>query len=301
MKPVRIGTRISALAMWQAQWVQNAISKIGIATEIVPIHSSGDNNLVHPLYEMNVVGIFTKELDQALLQKEVDICVHSMKDVPTQLPDGIVEGFVPKRGPAGDVFVFREKKWESLPKRTIATSSLRRQAQWLFAYKKDTVVPLRGNIQTRLDKIQINNWDGAVFAQAGLQRISTNPATYCPIDWMIPAPAQGAILVTAREDDPKLLEKIKPLSHQSSGVCVQIERAFLRALQGGCSAPIGAHASLQNKRISFHGCVTETDGSQHIEIRKSFDLQMSDIGKRASEILLKAGGEQVLSKLKSHE
>ena len=118
---------------------------------------------------------------------------------------------------------------------------------------------------------------------------------------MIPAPAQGAILVTAREDDPKLLEKIKPLSHQSSDDCVQIERAFLRALQGGCSAPIGAHASLQNKHISFHGCVTETDGSQHIEIRESFDLKMSDIGKRAAEILRKAGGEQILSKLKSHE
>ena len=301
MKPVRIGTRISALAMWQAQWVQNVISEIGIATEIVPIHSSGDNNLVQPLYEMSVVGIFTKELDQALLQKEVDICVHSMKDVPTQLPDGIVEGFVPKRGPTGDVFVFREKNWESLPQRTIATSSLRRQAQWLFAHKNDTVVPLRGNIQTRLDKIQINNWDGAVFAQAGFQRLSTNPAIYCPIDWMIPAPAQGAILVTAREDDPKLLEKIKPLSHQSSDDCVQIERAFLRALQGGCSAPIGAHASLQNKRITFHGCVTETDGSQHIEIRESFDLQTSDIGKRAAEILRKAGGEQVLRKLKSYE
>ena len=138
--------------MWQAQWVQNALSEIGIATEIVPIHSSGDNNLVQPLYEMGVVGVFTKELDQALLQKEVDICVHSMKDVPTQLPDGIVEGFVPKRGPAGDVFVFREKNWESLPQRTIATSSLRRQAQWLFAHKNDTVVPLRGNIQTRLTK-----------------------------------------------------------------------------------------------------------------------------------------------------
>ena len=98
MKPVRIGTRSSVLAMWQAQWVQNALSEIGILTEIVPIHSSGDNNLVQPLYEMGVVGVFTKELDQALLQKEVDICVHSMKDVPTQLPDGIVEGFVPKRG-----------------------------------------------------------------------------------------------------------------------------------------------------------------------------------------------------------
>ena len=301
MKPVRIGTRSSALAMWQAQWVQNALSEIGIVTEIVPIHSSGDNNLVQPLYEMGVVGVFTKELDQALMQKEVDICVHSMKDVPTQLPVGIVEGFVPKRGLAGDVFVFREKNWESLTQRTIATSSLRRQAQWLFAHKNDTVVPLRGNIQTRLDKIQINNWDGAVFAQAGLQRLSTNPATYCPIDWMIPAPAQGAILVTAREDDSKLLKKIKPLSHQSSYDCVQIERAFLRALQGGCSAPIGAHASLQNQRISFQGCVTEIDGSQHIEIRESFDLQTSDIGKRAAEILRKAGGEQVLRKLKSHE
>ena len=301
MKPVRIGTRSSALAMWQAQLVQNTLSEIGIATEIISIQSSGDNNLVQPLYEMGVVGVFTKELDQALLQKEVDICVHSMKDVPTQLPDGIAEGFVPKRGPAGDVFVFREKNWKSLPQRTIATSSLRRQAQWLFAHKNDTVVPLRGNIQTRLDKIKINNWDGAVFAQAGLQRLSTNPATYCDIDWMIPAPAQGAMLVTAREDDTKLLEKIKPLSHQSSHDCVQIERAFLRALQGGCSAPIGAHTRLQNQRISFHGCVTETDGSQHIEIRESFEIQTSDIGKRAAEILLKAGGEQVLRKLKSHE
>jgi hydroxymethylbilane synthase len=194
MKPLRIGTRSSALALWQAHWVQNALSQIGLTSELVPIHSSGDTNLVQPLYEMGVVGVFTKELDQALLQNEVDLCVHSMKDVPTQLPAGIVAGFVPERGHAGDVFVFQEKNWKGLPQRTIATSSLRRQAQWLFAYKNDHVVPLRGNIQTRIDKIKANNWDGAIFAQAGLERLSTDPTIYIPIDWMIPAPAQGAIL-----------------------------------------------------------------------------------------------------------
>ena len=118
---------------------------------------------------------------------------------------------------------------------------------------------------------------------------------------MIPAPAQGAILVTAREDDPKLLEKIKPLSHQSSDVCVQIERAFLRALQGGCSAPIGAHATVENNRISFVGSVTAPDGTRHIEVRESYDRQNPDIGEQAAEILVRKGGEEVLDNLKSHD
>ena len=301
MKPLRIGTRSSALALWQAHWVQNALSEIGLTSELVPIHSSGDTNLVQPLYEMGVVGVFTKELDQALLQNEVDLCVHSMKDVPTQLPTGIVEGFVPKRGPAGDVFVFQQKHWKNLSQRTIATSSLRRQAQWLFAYRNDHVVPLRGNIQTRIDKIKACNWDGAIFAQAGLDRLSTDPTIYTPIDWMIPAPAQGAILVTTRAEETKLLENIKPLSHRPTQDCIQAERDFLRALQGGCSAPIGAYASIHNNRISFLGSVTATDGSRHIEVRESYDRQDPDIGKQAAETLVRDGGEQVLDKLKSHD
>ena len=301
MKPLRIGTRSSALALWQARWVQNTLSKIGLTSELVPIHSSGDTNLVQPLYEMGVVGVFTKELDQALLQNEVDLCVHSMKDVPTQLPEGIVTGFVPQRGRAGDVFVFQEKDWESLPQRTIATSSLRRQAQWLFTYKNDRVVPLRGNIQTRLDKIKANNWNGAIFAQAGLERLSTNPAIYTPIDWMVPAPAQGAVLVTTRIEEIKLLENIKSLSHMPTQDCVGAEREFLRALQGGCSAPIGAHARVQNNRISFVGSVTAPDGSQHVEVRESYDRQDRDIGKKAAEILVRNGGKQLLDKLKNHD
>ena len=301
MKPLRIGTRSSALALWQAHWVQNALSEIGLTSVLVPIHSSGDTNLVQPLYEMGVVGVFTKELDQALLQNEVDLCVHSMKDVPTKLPAGIVAGFVPERGHAGDVFVFQEKNWKRLPQRTIATSSLRRQAQWLFEYKNDRVVPLRGNIQTRIDKIKANNWDGAIFAQAGLERLSTDPTIYTPIEWMIPAPAQGAIMVTTRTNETKLLEDIKPLCHLPTQDCVQAERDFLRALQGGCSAPVGAHASVHNNRISFVGSVTAPDGSRHIEIRESYDRQDPDIGKQAAEILVRNGGEQVLDKLKSHD
>ena len=301
MKPLRIGTRSSELALWQAHWVQNALSEIGLTSQLVPIHSSGDTNLVQPLYEMGVVGVFTKELDQALLQNEIDLCVHSMKDVPTQLPAGIAAGFVPERGHAGDVFVFQEKDWKRLPQRTIATSSLRRQAQWLFAYKNDHVVPLRGNIQTRIDKIKANNWDGAIFAQAGLERLSTDPTIYTPIDWMIPAPAQGAIMVTTRTNETKLLEIIKPLSHLPTQYCVQAERDFLRALQGGCSAPIGAHARVQNNRISFVGSVTAPDGSRHIEVRESYDRQDPDIGKQAAETLVHNGGEQVLDKLNSHE
>lgn len=297
MKPLRIGTRSSALALWQAHWVQKALLEIGLTSELVPIHSSGDTNLVQPLYEMGVVGVFTKELDQALLQNEVDLCVHSMKDVPTQLPAGIVEGFVPERGPAGDVFVFQQADWKNLSQRTIATSSLRRQAQWLFTYKNDRVVPLRGNIQTRLDKIKANNWDGAIFAQAGLERLSTDPTIYTPMDWMIPAPAQGGILVTTRADETKLLKSIKPLSHLPTQDCVRAERDFLRALQGGCSAPIGAYATVQNDRISFVGSVTAPDGSQHIEVRESYDRQDPDIGKQAAEILVRKGGEQLLKNL----
>ena len=192
-KLIRIGTRASALALWQAHTLQDLLNAKGYATELVPIKSDGDLDLVQPLYEMGTVGIFTKTLDAALLNNRIDIAIHSMKDVPTQLPEGIQQAAVLERGPVLDVLVKKANAVAFENPATIATGSLRRKAQWLAQYPNHNIVPLRGNIQTRLTKLKDGTWDGAIFAEAALVRLDTKTERVEILDWMIPAPAQGAL------------------------------------------------------------------------------------------------------------
>jgi len=199
-KIIRIGTRESQLALWQANKVRKELAELGYESEIVPIKSTGDIILDKPLYELGITGVFTKNLDIAMLNGDIDIAVHSLKDVPTVLPEGIVQGAVLKRANYNDILVLKDtEEFFGQPNGVIATGSLRRKAMWLNRYPTHKVVDLRGNVNTRLQKLQDNDWNGAVFAAAGLERIGKRPKGAINLSWMIPAPAQGAIMVACLE------------------------------------------------------------------------------------------------------
>ncbi|EIW93736.1 hydroxymethylbilane synthase [Capnocytophaga sp. oral taxon 412 str. F0487] len=263
MNIIRIGTRDSELALWQAKTVQNQLKPLGYPTEIVSTKSHGDIELSKPLYEMGVTGIFTKALDIALLNSEIDIAVHSMKDVPTALAEGIVVGAVLKRGNPHDVLVYKgDLSFLEAEIATIATSSLRRKAQWLHRYPHHNIESLRGNVNTRLQKLTDNPWNGAIFAAAGLERINKLPEKHLVLDWMLPAPAQGAIVVVVREDNVALQKKLLPLHDDYTYIATQLERDFLRALEGGCTAPIGAFAEFKDEKLYFKGGLWSEDGKE---------------------------------------
>ena len=263
MNTIRIGTRDSELALWQAKTVQNQLKILGYPTEIVSTKSHGDIELSKPLYEMGVTGIFTKALDIALLNGEIDIAVHSMKDVPTALPEGIVVGAVLKRGNPHDVLVYKgDLSFLEAEIETIATSSLRRKAQWLHRYPHHKIENLRGNVNTRLQKLTDNPWNGAIFAAAGLERINKLPEKHLVLDWILPAPAQGAIVVVVREDNVALQKKLLPLHNDYTYIATQLERDFLRALEGGCTAPIGAFAEFKDDKLYFKGGLWSEDGKE---------------------------------------
>ena len=303
-KTIRIGTRKSPLAIWQAELVQNALEKQGFSTEIVGIRTEGDVDLVTPLYEMGIQGIFTKAADVALLNDQIDIAVHSLKDVPTLLPKGVVQAAVLKRDSPFDVLVFKNDVdflQSTDYQGVVATSSIRRKAQWLHRFPNHRVENLRGNVNTRLQKLNENvHWDGAIFAAAGLERIGLRPENSITLDWMLPAPAQGAIVVVCREIDAWILAACQPLNDSLTALCTHIERDFLRTLQGGCSLPIAALAIIEEANVVFKGNVFSVDGSEKVEIsRQSAIKEAPNLGKIAAEYILLKGATRLISNLKN--
>ena len=301
-KTIRIGTRDSELALWQAHTVQKKLNDLGYKTEIVAVKSQGDIILDKPLYELGITGIFTKTLDIAMINGDVDIAVHSMKDVPTALPTGIVQGAVLKRANTLDILVHKGNLDFLQSNGTIATGSLRRQAQWLNKYPNHTVVDLRGNVNTRMQKLQDNDWNGAVFAAAGLERINLKPGDYIDLDWMIPAPAQGAMLVVAMANDDYTLDAVSQLNDIETEVCTYIERQFLRTLEGGCTAPIGALAKYNEieDTIHFDGVLFSLDGKQKIEINKVVDIsEWKKLGFHSAKEILDNGGNELMATIKA--
>jgi len=300
-KTIRIGTRDSELALWQAYTVQKKLNDLGYSTEIVAVKSQGDIILDKPLYELGITGIFTKTLDIAMINGDVDIAVHSMKDVPTALPNGIVQAAVLQRANVLDILVHKGNTHFLNENATIATGSLRRQAQWLNKYPNHTVVDLRGNVNTRMQKLQDNDWSGAVFAAAGLERINLKPDTFIDLDWMIPAPAQGAMVVVAMGNDNYTIDAISQLNDIETEICTYIERQFLRTLEGGCTAPIGALAQYNqdDDTIEFNGCLLSLDGKQKIEIRKAVDIsQWKKLGFYSAQEILESGGSELMVEIK---
>ncbi|WP_422858339.1 hydroxymethylbilane synthase [Flagellimonas sp. S174] len=300
-KIIRIGTRESELALWQAKTVQAKIEALGHDTILVPITSTGDQVLDKPLYELGITGIFTKTLDVALLKGQIDIAVHSMKDVPTQLPQGIVQCAVLERAVAHDILVHKGAEFleNSEGNYTIATGSLRRKAQWLQKYPNHNVVDLRGNVNTRLLKLIENNWQGAIFAQAGLERIKLMPKDAVILDWMVPAPAQGAMVVVTLEKDLHCQQVLTQINHTPSEIETKVEREFLRTLEGGCTAPIGALAQIQADSLLFKGVLFSLDGKEKIEIEKSVSLDIVDgFGKSCAKQILNQGGDIMMQAIR---
>jgi hydroxymethylbilane synthase len=300
-KVIRIGTRDSELALWQAHTVQKKLNDLGYKTEIIAVKSQGDIILDKPLYELGITGIFTKTLDIAMINGQVDIAVHSMKDVPTALPTGIVQAAVLERANVLDILVHKGNLNFLDGNGTIATGSLRRQAQWLNKYPNHNVTDLRGNVNTRMQKLQDNDWSGAVFAAAGLERINLKPDTFIDLDWMIPAPAQGAMVVVAMGNDNYTIDAVSQLNDIETEICTYIERQFLRTLEGGCTAPIGALAQYnqQDDTIEFHGCLLSIDGQQKFEIKKAVDIsEWKKLGFHSAQEILENGGSELMTEIK---
>ena len=299
---IRIGTRESQLAVWQATQVKEQLMRDGLKAELVYIKSEGDTDTKTPLYEMGVQGIFTRSLDTALLNNKIDIAVHSMKDVPTQLPEGIIQAAVLKRGPVNDLLVFKTPLDELYNEdyiAHIATSSIRRKAQWLHRFPGHQVHNLRGNVNTRLQRLQSEKWDAAIFAQAGLERIGLRPEKSVELDWMLPAPAQGAIMVVCREEDAFVLESCEPCNDPDTALCTKIERDFLRTLLGGCSTPISALAVIENDFVVFTGNILSLDGSEKVETERKAPVEdATNLGREEAINLLKIGGRQIADRIK---
>ncbi len=331
-KLIRIGTRESKLAVWQANQVKELLHDRGHEASLEFIKSEGDIDLQTPLYEMGVQGIFTRSLDIALLDNRIDIAVHSMKDVPTQLPQGIIQAAVLTRGSHKDLLVYNGEwsvvsgelgvvnvQWPmtnessaigSLPAEqvldkaehsplttdhspfTIATSSIRRKAQWLHRYPHHSIEGLRGNVNTRLHKLKESSWNGAIFAAAGLERINLRPPNAIELSWMLPAPAQGAIMIACREGDQFIREICGLLNDKDTEICTHIERDFLRTLLGGCSTPISALAEIIDGQIHFRGNILSHDGSKIMETDKWVSIREARYtGKEAATELLFNGGQ----------
>jgi hydroxymethylbilane synthase len=300
LKKLRIGTRESQLAIWQASHVSALLKKYGVESELVRIKSEGDLDLTTPLYAMGVQGIFTRSLDLALLNNQIDLAVHSMKDVPIQLPGGITEAAVLERDNPFDLFVPHPSNenvlLENHEAALIASSSLRRRAQWLHRFPGDRIEAIRGNVNTRLKKLETGNWWGAIFAAAGLQRLGLRHASAIELDWMIPAPAQGAILVVCREADEEVFAKCRRINHDSTAFCVKIERDFLSALLGGCSTPIGALAETTGEEIFFKGNILDPTGEKMFSIEKRISVELAaSLGTAAAHELISKGAHEILN------
>lgn len=300
-KIIRIGTRDSELALWQAHTVEKKLNDLGYKTKIIAVKSQGDILLDKPLYELGITGIFTKTLDIAMINGEIDIAVHSMKDVPTALPKGIVQAAVLERANSLDILVHKGNLDFLNESGTIATGSLRRQAQWLNKYPNHKVVDLRGNVNTRMQKLNASDWSGAVFAAAGLERINLKPENYINLDWMIPAPAQGAMVVVAMENDNFTLDALTQLNDIETEIVTHIERQFLRTLEGGCTAPIGSLVQYNDEEdtLHFQGALFSLDGKVKIEIDKIVPIEeWKKLGFNMAKEILDNGGAELMKTIK---
>lgn len=299
-----LGTRGSKLAVHQSQWVQARLQELapGLTISLQRIQTSGDKILDVPLAKIGGKGLFVKEIEDALLSKEIDLAVHSMKDVPTALPDGLDILCVPPREDPRDALITRDgSRLDQLKTGArIGTSSLRRQAQ-LLHYRPDfTIEMLRGNLDTRLRKLREGQFDAIVLAAAGLRRLGWDAeiTEYLPVQLSLPAIAQGALGIEARSGDPFVRELLSRFEHRPTRITVTAERALLHRLEGGCQVPIAAHAALEGDRLTVDGLVASVDGRR--VIRHQIQGPASEaqaLGTKLAERLLADGGDVILKEI----
>ena len=302
-KTIRIGTRDSELATWQAEKVARELQKLGHDTELIFVKSEGDLDLTTPLTEMGGKGVFTKALDDAQLNGKIDIAVHSFKDLPTENPLPLKVAAIMKRADARDSLVApggTDFLGDPNYKATIATSSNRRRAQWLHRYPNHEIVNIRGNVNTRLQKVENKGWDGAIFAAAGLERIDLGHHISEYLDWMVSAAAQGAMAVMIREGDRKMEEVISQLNHDETALCTTIERDFLHDMEAGCSAPVGAYAFIEDEQVHFKAVALTLDGSERYDFEEKVSVgEAGELGHSAAQALLGEGAIKVINQMKS--
>jgi len=305
-KPVVIGTRGSKLALWQAEWVRSALKQgfPGVAVELSVIKTQGDKILDVPLAKVGGKGLFVKEIEEALLNGKADVAVHSMKDMPSEIPAALVIGAVPERETPTDVLIARD----GLPLKeipaggVIGTSSLRRAAQLRHLRPDLKVVPVRGNVETRIRKLDTDQLAAIVLAAAGLKRLGLEHRVTEHLDdeSMLPAVGQGALCIEIRDKDPCVGPMVATLDHPATRTVVSGERAFLKRLQGGCQVPVAGHGRLDGAHFTLTGLVADVDGGTVIKHRLSGPASSAErIGIELAEILLDRGADKILKNLTS--
>ncbi len=295
-----IGTRGSKLAVWQAEWIKSELSRFfDLEISLKIIKTTGDKILDTPLAKIGGKGLFVKEIENALLNEEIDIAVHSMKDMPAEIPEGLIIGAIPIREDARDALISKNdlKFKEMPPNMKIGTSSLRRSAQIKAKFPEAHIVSLRGNVDTRIKKLKEDNLDGIILATAGLKRLGYEEKISEKIDFdtILPSVGQGAICVEAREDDLDILNILSKINDEETNFIVTAERAFLKKLEGGCQVPIACMGKIENGELLLKGLVATLDGKKIIEDSVSGEREKANsIGLELADKLIKKGAKNIL-------
>jgi len=305
---IRIGTRGSDLALWQTYHVKALLEAHfpGTVIDVLKIKTTGDKILDAPLAKIGDKGLFTKELEIALLDDRVDIAVHSYKDVPTLVPDGLTIAAVLEREDVHDVFIVNQKKshhnFAGLPLNAIvATGSLRRKCQLLNARPDIQIAEIRGNLNTRMKKLDSSEWDGMILAKAGVTRLglAERIADILPFEFMLPAVGQGALAVESRAEDQHIQEMLRPLHHHPTAVAVTAERALLRFLEGGCQIPIGAFGQIIGNELHLDAVIGSLDGKQIVRgIKTGTIFTAEQTGIDLAKELFDRGGKEILEEIR---
>lgn len=301
---IRIATRKSPLALWQANFVKQnlLLAHKDLTVELIPMVTQGDIILDSPLSKIGGKGLFVKQLEQAILNNEADIAVHSIKDIPAQFPEGLMLAAICQRDEVRDAFVANKyASLNDLPKGAIVgTSSLRRQCQLRSHFPHLIIKDLRGNVGTRLNKLDDEQYDAIILASVGLKRLSLEHriTQYIDTDLMLPAVGQGAIGIESRTDDKQILDIISVLDDKKSRACIQAERAMNNALQGGCQVPIAGYCRLNNDELVLQGLVGRVDGSKIIKQQiTGFINEAESLGEKLAKQLLNQGANLILTEL----